>query len=164
LWYGFCGYKRMSAAVDLKTFEIPSAEGKPAGIADFELYLHASPPEIRERIIFGVDKYIKVTGDERVMIYKDAPVHEGYLNIFICHFKTGKCRLHIFGLLHDEVIHVEREIMNPCSKSIKVLNERIRFVLLQGRNILKAYYTASNMEQLKSHLLDFLLPLGQKAA
>jgi hypothetical protein len=154
----------MSAAVDLQRFEIPLGEGTPAGIADFEVYLQASPPEIKERIIFSVDKYLSVEDGEQLVIYKDAPLQEGYLNIFMFHFKSGKCRLHIFGKLHGEQLHVEHEIINPCSKSIKVLNERVRFVLLQGRNILKAYYAASNLEQLQKHLLDFLLPLGKKTA
>jgi len=140
----------------MKTFELPFEEGKPLSIADFKLYLQTSPPRIQERIISSVDKYIKAETGCLKIIYDDAPTEEGHLNICICRFKTGRYRLHIFGTINGAPFSREKEIVDPRTHSFGILYEKIRFVLIQSRNILKTYYNSANIKGMEDHLLAFL--------
>lgn len=140
----------------MRSFNLPHEEGKPASIADFKLCLQTSPPRIQERIISSVDKYIKMETGCFKIEYEDAPLDEGTLNICICRFNSGKYRLHIFGTLNGEPFSREKDIADPRSHSFGVLYEKIRFVLIQSRNILKTYYNNANIKSMEDHLLAFL--------
>jgi hypothetical protein len=140
----------------MKSFDLPFEEGKPLTIADFKLYLQTSPPSIQERIISSVDKYINAQTGCFKIVYDDAPTEEGYLNICVCRFKTGRYRLHIFGTINGEPFTREKEIVDPRVHSFAMIYEKIRFVLVQSRNILKTYYNNANIKSLEDHLLAFL--------
>jgi hypothetical protein len=143
----------------MKTFNLPLEEGKPLSIADFKLYLQSTPPSIQQRVINSVDKYILAQSKCFKITYNDAPVDEGYLNICVCRFSTGKYRLHMFGKINGHEIQREKEIVDHHNHGFGLLYEKIKYVLLQSRNILKTYYNNSNIKSLEDHLLAFLLPL-----
>jgi hypothetical protein len=143
----------------MTSFELPLTEGKPLEIVDFKLDLLLSPPEIRDRIIDSVDEYISTQPEKIKINYSDAPVEEGRLNIYICRFKSGKYRLHIFGKIKGAEFRAEREITDTRNKSLALLNMKIRYVLLNSRNILRTYYLKSNIKSIENHLMAFLLPL-----
>jgi hypothetical protein len=140
-------------------FELPQNEGMPIGIVDFKVDLASNPPEIKDRIIESVDNYILGDCDKIKIDYKDAPTEEGQLNIYICRFKTGKYRLHIFGRIKGKVFRTEKEISDASTSSLGLLNEKIKYVLVRSRNILKTYYMHSNLKSIEDHLMAFLLPL-----
>ncbi|MGZ3898858.1 MAG: hypothetical protein ACXVNM_02595 [Bacteroidia bacterium] len=140
-------------------FELPVTEGKPVGIVDFKIDLLLSPPVIEQRIIETVDPYISTQTQTIKIEYKDALIDEGWLNIYICRFKTGKYRLHIFGKMKGTEFRTEKEIMDPGTNSLGIVNERIKYVLINSRNILRKYYLTSNLKSLEDHLMAFLIPL-----
>ncbi|MCE3259852.1 MAG: hypothetical protein K0S12_1493 [Bacteroidetes bacterium] len=143
----------------MTTFEMPVTDGTPLDIVDFKVNLLSSPPEIDERIIDTVDPYVSSYPEGIKICYKDAPTDEGRLNICICRFRTGKYRLHIFGKIKGQVLRTEKEISDASLSNLTLLNEKIKYVLLSSRNILKNYYLHSNLKSMEDHLIAFLLPL-----
>ena len=143
----------------MTAFELPYQDGSPLEIVDFNVDLVLSPPEIKERLITAVDPYIvNQTGTLKIN-YIDAPTEEGHLNIYICRFKTGKCRLHIFGRIKGQEFRTEREINDYSNNSLDIINRQIKYVLVNSRNILRTYYLNSNLKSLENHLMAFLIPL-----
>lgn len=143
----------------MTTFELPAGEGKPLEIADFKVDLLLTPPKIEERIIERVDNYVS-TGTQAIKInYKDASVEEGHLNIYICRFSTGKCRLHIFGRIRGKEFRTEKEVSEVRAGNLNILNQKIKYVLTSSRNILRTYYLNSNLKSLEDHLIAFLIPV-----
>ncbi|MBA3664622.1 MAG: hypothetical protein H0W61_10485 [Bacteroidetes bacterium] len=138
-------------------FELPVSDGKPEKIVDFHLDLVVSPPQIEEKTIITVDPYILDNPACLRIDYKDAPVDEGHLNIYLCHFKTGKARLHIFGKIKGQEFRAEKEV-KLLNTSLMSLQERIKQVLVSSRNILRSYYVNANIKSLEAHLIAFLVP------
>lgn len=144
-------YKKITA------FELPINEGEPLEIVDFKVDLQASPPVIMEKVIDGVDNYILNQSNALKIVYKDASIDEGRLNIYVCKFKTGRCRLHIFGKINGQEFKSEKELSENSAKSQWILNEKIKYVLFKSRNILRLYYLNSNLKSIEDHLNAFLL-------
>ena len=86
----------------MTAFTLPTNDGKPLEIIDFKVDLLASPPEIQEEKISAIGNYLSNQSDGIQINYIDAQVDEGRLNIYICKFKTGKYRLHIFGKIKGQ--------------------------------------------------------------
>jgi hypothetical protein len=142
----------------MTAFVLPISDGKPLEIVDFKVDLLSSPPEIKEKIINAVDNYISTQTDAIKIIYNDAPIDEGRLNIYVCKFKTGKYRLHIFGKIKGQEFRTEKELSEAYSNSLSILNDRIKYVLISSRNILRNYYLSNNVKSIEDHLLAFLIP------
>jgi hypothetical protein len=142
----------------MTAFIVPPSDGKPLEIADFKVDLLLSPPEIQEKNIEVVDNYISTLSDAIQIIYRDAPIEEGYLNIYVCKFKTGKQRLHIFGKIKGKEFKIERELSGTYSNTLGISNGRIKYVLVKSRNILRTYYLSANLKSIEEHLLAFLIP------
>jgi hypothetical protein len=144
---------------NMTSFELPVTEGKPIGIIDFKVDLLLSPPKIEERVIEKVDPYVSAQPNTLKIDYKDARLQEGYLNIYVCRFQTGRYRLHIFGKMAGKEFRTEREIPFASTVSINALNERIKQVLVSSRTILRTYYLHSNLKNIEDHLMAFLIPM-----
>ena len=138
-------------------FELPGDDGKPEKIVDFHLDLVTSPPQIKEQVITAVDPYI-LTHPSCVKInYKDAPIDEGHLNIYVCGFKTGKACIHIFGKIKGQEFRTEKEIrLNDTT--LGTFQNRIKHVLVNSRNILRNYYLNANLKSIEAHLMAFIVP------
>jgi hypothetical protein len=136
-------------------FELPANDGKPIEITDFKVDLVASPPEIKERKIDAVDQYISSQSETIRIDYKDAIVDEGRLNIYVCRL-NGKYRLHIFGKIKGKEFRTEREI-TEASTTWNTLNQKIKYVLVSSRNILRTYYMTANVKSIENHLMAFLV-------
>ena len=142
----------------MTAFELPITDGKPLEIVDFKVELLVSPPEVREEIINEVDNYISTHTDAIKIVYHNAPVDEGRINIYVCKFKTGKYRLHIFGRIKGQDWRTERVLSEAYSNSSGILNKRIKYVLVTSRNILRNYYLSNNVKSIEDHLMAFLIP------
>lgn len=142
----------------MNTFELPAEDGKPQTIADFKIYLHSSPPLIKERIINRTDSYITSQTGKYKIEYKDAPLGEGYLNICVIRAEKGTYHFHIFGKIKGAEFHKEKTISDSDKISFGFLYRKVRYVLLQSRNILRVYYTQSNLKSMEEHLMAFLVP------
>jgi hypothetical protein len=143
----------------MKTFALPDHEGMPLKIADIKVDLQSTPPLIHDRILESIDEYISAQSGAIKVEYKDAPIKEGYLNIYICQFKAGKYRLHIFGKINGRAFRTEKEFRDTSTNSLGIMNEKIKYVLDKSRNILKNYYVNANMKSLEEHLNAFLWPM-----
>ncbi|MCW3076431.1 MAG: hypothetical protein JWO32_1040 [Bacteroidetes bacterium] len=142
----------------MKVFELPLHDGKPIDIMDYKVDLLVSPPLIEERIIDTVDNYIDTQTQPLKIEYKDAPTDEGRLNIYICRFRTGKYRLHIFGKIRGQEFRTEKEVVDGNFSQNDILKQRIKYVLKSSRNILRTYYLNSNLKSMEDHLIAFLIP------
>jgi hypothetical protein len=142
----------------MTAFDLPLTDGKPLEIVDFHVDLVVSPPEVKENRIESIDHYISDCKDVIKIDYKDAPLKEGQLNIYVCKFKTGKYCLHIFGKIKGRDFRIEKEI-RANANALQLLQKRIKFVLVNSRNILRTYYVNSNLKSLENHLLAFLIPI-----
>lgn len=142
----------------MTAFVVPPSDGKPLEIVDFKVDLLLSPPEIQEKNIEVVDNYVSTLSDAIQIIYKDAPLEEGYLNIYLCKFKTGKHRLHIFGKIKGQEFKIDKELSESSSNTLGLSNDRIKYVLVKSRNILRTYYLSSKIKSIEEHLLAFLIP------
>lgn len=141
----------------MTAFTLPQNDGTPLEIIDFKIDLLSSPPEIKEEIIIEtVDNYVTSQQGHLEITYKNAITDEGRLNIYLCKFKTGKHRLHIFGKIRGQVLRTEKELSENYEAS--QLNARIKHVLQSSRNILKNYYVNSNLQSMENHLMAFLIP------
>lgn len=140
----------------MSAFTLPVDDSKPFEIIDFNVDLLASPPEIQEEKLSTLENDIFNQKKSIEINYKDAHADEGHLNIYICKFKTGKSRLHIFGKIKGQEFRTEREL--PENYKAILLNERIKYVLVSSRNILKTYYLSSNLKSIENHLMAFLIP------
>lgn len=141
----------------MTAFELPAHDGKPIEIVDFKVDLAASPPEIKERRIDLVDRYISSQAETIKIDYSDAIVDEGRLNIYVCRFPAGKYRLHIFGKIRGQEFRTEREITESGSNTWGVLNQKIKYVLVSSRNILRTYYISANVKSIEDHLMAFIV-------
>jgi hypothetical protein len=139
-------------------FELPVSDGKPINITDYKVNLISSPPEIKEKVIDMVDHYIS-TQEEIIKIdyKKDAIVDEGRLNIYVCRFKTGKLRIHIFGKIKGQEFRTEREITESGLNNWGYVNQKIKYVLASSKNILRSYYLRANVKSIEDHLIAFLI-------
>ncbi|MES2565300.1 MAG: hypothetical protein V4565_00435 [Bacteroidota bacterium] len=140
----------------MTAFTLPPDDGKPLEIIDYKINLLSSPPEIQEEVISSVDNYVYTQPDRIEIIYKNAVTEEGRLNIYLCKFQTGKFRLHIFGKLKGQEFRAEREISEQYQ--VQIFNERVKYVLVSSRNILRSYYLKANLQSMENHLMAFLVP------
>lgn len=140
----------------MTAFTLPADDGKPLEIIDYKIDLLVSPPEIKEEIISSVDNYVTPQPNGIEIIYKNAITDEGRLNIYVCKFKTGKYRLHIFGKIKGKEFRTEKELSE--NHQAHILKERIKYVLLSSRNILRSYYLSANLQSMENHLMAFLVP------
>ncbi|HWY10698.1 MAG TPA: hypothetical protein VN026_05190 [Bacteroidia bacterium] len=141
----------------MTAFELPISDGKPLEIVDFKIDLLSSPPEIMEKVIEGVDDYVLIHSDAIQIVYNDEEIDEGRLNIYICKFKTGKCRFHVFGKIKGQEFKIEKGLSDFYSDNLSILNERVKYILVRSRNILKLYYLNSNLQSIEDHLNAFLI-------
>ncbi|MBC7695662.1 MAG: hypothetical protein H7141_09480 [Burkholderiales bacterium] len=142
----------------MKAILLPIPEVKSFEIIDFSVDLLLSPPEIKEEIICGMDNSLSTCTDVMEIKYREAHADEGHLNIYVCKFKTGKHRLYIFGKIKGQEFRTEKELSETYSNSMGILNERIKYVLVSSRNILRTYYLSANMKSIENHLMAFLIP------
>ncbi len=140
----------------MTAFELPIMDGKPLEIVDFKVDLLTSPPQIREQVIQKVDDYLLTEPDALKIVYSDAPLDEGRLNIYICKFPTGKCRVHIFGKIKGKELRTEKEFPETVAKG-SITKDRIKHILSNSRNILKIYYQNANVKSIENHLMAFLI-------
>lgn len=141
----------------MTAFELPINDGKPIEIIDFKIDLLASPPQIKEEVIERADNYFLTQPDILKIVYNDATLDEGHLNIYICKFPKGKCRVHIFGKIRGQELRTEKELLESAANNPAIINERIKHVLISSRNILKKYYLNSNVKSIENHLMAFLI-------
>jgi hypothetical protein len=140
----------------MTAFTLPADDGKPLEIIDYKIDLLVSPPEIQEEIISSIDNYIMSQPDCIQIVYKNAVTDEGRLNIYVCKFVTGKYRLHIFGKIKGQEFRTEKVLSE--NHQVHILNERIKYVLVSSRNILRNYYLNANLQSMENHLMAFLVP------
>jgi hypothetical protein len=70
--------------------------------------------------------------------------------------------LHIFGTFKGQEYRYEKEINERISDfGLRSLNDRIKYVLLQSRNIMRRYYLNGNLKSLENHLMAFLFPVAE---
>jgi len=141
----------------MTAFQLPITDGKPLEIVDFKIDLLTSPPEIKEKVIQQVDNYLLSEPDALKIVYSNAPLDEGRLNIYVCKFNSGKCRVHIFGKIKGREFRTEKELPGNTANNPAIINERIKHVLVNSRNILKLYYLNSNIQSIENHLMAFVI-------
>lgn len=141
----------------MTAFKLPLADGKPLEIFDFKVDFLTSPPEIKEELISSVEKYLTTQHDAMEVIYKDANTDEGRLNIYLCKFKAGKYRLHIFGRIKGQEFRIEKVLSDTSFNCRGISSERIKYILVSSRNILKKYYLNANLQSIENHLQAFLI-------
>ena len=141
----------------MTAFKLPLADGKPLEIIDFEVDFRMSPPEIKEQLISSVESYVTTDGDALQVSYNDAKTDEGRLNIYLCKFRAGKYRLHIFGKIKGKEFRIEKALSDTSFNCRGVSSERIKYILLSSRNILKKYYVSANLQSIENHLQAFLV-------
>ena len=141
----------------MTAFELPITDGKPLEIVDFKIDLLSSPPQIKEELIQRTDNYVLDQPDAFKIIYNNATLDEGHLNIYVCQFPKGKFRVHIFGKIKGQELRTEKEIPGSNVDSPAIINDRIKYVLVNSRNILKMYYANSNIKSIENHLMAFLI-------
>lgn len=141
----------------MTAFDLQVADGKPLEIVDFKVDLLKSPPQIKEEVIRRVDDYLSTKDDAMRIVYSDIPLDEGRLNVYVCKFETGKCKVHIHGKIRGQELRTEKEFPESSSNSPSRVNERIKYILVNSRNILKMYYQNSNVKSIENHLMAFLI-------
>ena len=141
----------------MTAFTLPIADGKPLEIIDFKVDFLVSPPEIKEESISGIDNYLICQNDAIQIIYKDANTEEGRLNIYVCKFKAGKYRLHIFGKIKGQEFRIEKALTDSSFNCKSISTERIKYILVSSRNILRKYYLSANLKSIENHLQAFLI-------
>ncbi|MDF2449945.1 MAG: hypothetical protein K0R26_2449 [Bacteroidota bacterium] len=141
----------------MKSFKVPVTDGKPLEIIDFKVDFMASPPEIKQEIVNPVECGLTVQDGDMEVIYQDAIVSEGWLNIYLCKFNAGKYRLHIFGKMKGQEFKIEKALSDTSFNCRGVSSERIRHILINSRNILKKYYMNANLTSIENHLQAFLV-------
>jgi hypothetical protein len=142
----------------MTAFVVPPSDGKPLKIVDLKVDLLLSPPVIQEKNIEEVDNYVSTQSNAIEIIYSDAPTEEGYLNIYVCKFKTGKHRLHIFGKIKGQEFKIDKELSGSYYNTTGISSDRIKYVLVKSRNILRTYYLNANLKSIEEHLMAFLIP------
>jgi hypothetical protein len=146
-----------SNQIKMTAFKLPMADGKPLEIIDFKVDFLVSPPEIKEEFINSLDSYLTTQNGSLEVTYKDANTDEGRLNIYLCKFKAGKYRLHIFGRIKGQEFRIEKVLSDTSFNCRGISSERIKYVLLSSRNILKKYYLNANLKSIENHLQAFLI-------
>lgn len=136
---------------------MPMADGKPLEIIDFNVDFLTSPPIIKEEIISSVENYLTTQNDVIEVNYKNAITIEGRLNIYLCKFRAGKYRLHIFGRIKGQDFKIEKVLSDTSFNCRGVSSERIKYILFNSRNILKKYYINANLKSIENHLQAFLI-------
>ena len=141
----------------MTAFELPMQDGKPMEIVDFKVNLLTSPPEIREQVIQEVDHYLLSAPDALKIVYSNAHLDEGRLNIYVCKFPSGKCRIHILGKIKGREFRTEKELAETEANHPELVDKRIKHVLNTSKNILRMYYMNSNIQSIENHLLAFVI-------
>lgn len=142
----------------MATFLSPITDGKPLEIIDFKMDLLSSPPEVKEEIITSSNNLFITENNSDAIIYNNyAPVEEGHLDIYLCKFKTGIFRLHILGKIKGQEFRIEKVLNNSSFNCKSISNERIKYILLTSRNILRKYYLSANLTGIENHLQAFLI-------
>jgi hypothetical protein len=141
----------------MNVFKLPVFEDRPLTITDFKIDLQSSSAPVFERYLNTTEKYLFSSNDSSFIIYKDALLDEGYLNMYLCQFKTGKYVLHIFGRINNLDFKTEKFFDPECVDSTMSLPERIRYVLTQGVNMLQRLYKESSLKELEEGLLNTIL-------
>lgn len=140
----------------MTAFELQAADGKPLEIVDFKVDLLTSPPLIKEEVINQVDHYLSTQPNALKIIYSNASLDEGHLNIYVCKFPTGKCKVHILGKIRGQEIRKEKDLPEYSIENPSRIHERIKYVLVNSRNILRMYYMNSNVKSIENHLMAFI--------
>lgn len=142
---------------NMTAFTLPLADGKPVEIIDFKVDFLMSPPEIREEITYSFDKYLTTQNNGIEVAYKDAILEEGKLNIYVCKFNAGRYRLHIFGKIKGKDFKIDKALNDTSFNCRGISRDRIKYILLSSRNILKKYYLTDNLKSIENHLQAFLI-------
>ncbi len=132
-------------------------EGKPLEIIDFKVDFLTSPPEIKEQSTGPIDDYVSIHGDFIEVRYKDDVTKEGSLDIYVCKLAAGKYRLHIIGKINGKEFRIEKALLDTSFNCKGISSERIKYILLSSRNILKKYYLRANVRNIENHLQAFLI-------
>lgn len=140
----------------MTSYEIPETSGKLLSIADYELDLVLSPPEITETIIEKTDALVEDTNGKLELRYQNMLIDEGRLKIFVCDFSTGKCCIYIYGKIKGKEIKSVKEFRGNKNISANIKNTKIKYVLVYSRNILRNYYLSSDTKSIEMHLTTFL--------
>lgn len=150
LWPELCTKK----VLDMNAFKVPLSEGNPSKITDFKIDLHSSSGQVFENSKTISEKYVVKTSDSNLIIYKDAPLHEGYLNVYLCYFDSGKYFLHIFGRINNSDFRTEKVIDPARFDSTYPIAEKIKYVLTHSKNILRKFYQECRVKSLEEYLLN----------
>ena len=136
---------------------LPVTDGKPLEIIDFKVDFLVTPPEIKEQVIGIIEDYVSTQGEFIEVKYKDAIFEEGRLDIYVCKLTAGKYRLHILGKINGVELKIEKVLFDTSFNCKRISRERIKFILLSSRNILKKYYLRANVSNIENHLQAFLI-------
>ncbi len=134
-------------------------EQKLAPVLDLEVNLLLSPPAIKETAIENIDFDLTPETQPIYLAYKNASISEGRLNIFISQFDSLKYHIHVYGKIKGKELQFEREVNGTVTNSLGIQNMRIKFILINSRNILRNYYLNSNIKSIEDHLTSFLIPI-----
>jgi hypothetical protein len=141
----------------MNVFKLPVFEDRPLTITDFKIDLQSSSSPVFERYLNTTENYLFSSNDSSFIIYKDALLDEGYLNMYLCQFETGKYILHIFGRINNLDFKTEKLFEPENRDSTMTLPEKIRYVLLQGKEALQRLYKESSLKELEEGLLNAIL-------
>jgi hypothetical protein len=131
------------------------SEEKPLNIADFNIFLQSSPPQITERTIYDYDVFNTSNRDNK-LTRKKPKASEGCLNIRVYQLSNHRFRLYVLGKIKGKDLQLKKEIINSSPNNFIILSEKMRYTLAQSKNILKFYYQRSNLKSLEEHLVAFL--------
>jgi hypothetical protein len=128
---------------------------KPLNVADFNIFLQSSPPQIIEKTIYDYDAH-NSDKDETNLLEQTHDTTEGRLNIRVCQFSNNKISLYILGKVQGKDVRLNKEVVVQSSNGFILLSEKVRYTLTQSKNILKLYYQRANLKSLEDHLIAFL--------
>jgi len=136
-------------------FELSLEYGNPINLVSFILDLVSTPPILAGKAL-NIEKYTPVNTLVKNIPFRDANTQEGFLNIYSCRFESGKCTVHIFGILKGLPLKSEIDFKVDNLRDFEMLNEKIKFILNKSKNILKSYYKDSKIRNIEHHILAFL--------
>ncbi|MFL5754443.1 MAG: hypothetical protein ACJ76F_13610 [Bacteroidia bacterium] len=139
-------------------FELQAAQSKFSDRIELRPGTIPALPEMREQPAGALDQPAYSRSGNLRVEYRDELPDEGRFTIFICRFKNGKCRLHLFGKVRGNEFSTEKEIRDTSATTMDGLNERISYVLTSSHTILRTYNLNFSIKSIEDHLMGFLLP------
>ena len=138
----------------MSKFKLSIKEAKAFNILDFEVDFLFSPPSIKEKTVENIDKYISL----KVQSFTECintTFEERCLHNHFYQFNTFKYCNRVFEKINGKELRIEKEVNNAVTNSIGLQNFRVKYVLINSRNILRKYYLNCNLQSMENHSSSF---------